>query len=183
MTEQLPRAPKVQRPSAHLQHALPADQSPLTNGNGRDKHGRIMSSEAAKAIRSLRKPKTVPLAIALHKDFQKHDKHRQDWQRLRLHELAQAHGWVSAAVGALVNSAAWHWAASEFANERGAVTGDLDNFLQATRFTAAARANELAAWDLGAREAAMRSRRDRDSGDSLSDLLTSIQTTTPKGDE
>ena len=177
MTEQLPRPlPRARKQT--LPHALPADQSPLTIG--RDKGGVIRSSEAARALASLRKPKTVPLGIALHPDFEKHDKHRLAWQSRRLNELAQAHGWVSAAVGALVNAAAWHHAAAEFANERGAKTGDLEQFTCATRFSAAARGNELAAWDLGAREAAMRSRR-TDDQESLSDLLTSI--TTQKGDE
>ena len=67
-------------------------------------------------------------------------------------------GGVSHAVGAMLASAAWLYAAGEFAAELGAETGDVDSFKTAATLTATARTHDMGAWELATREAAGRPR-------------------------
>ena len=75
----------------------------------------------------------------------------------RRREIAQAHGGsISAGVGAMVESAALAMAASRFVSCLAAETGDPLLFKQASALANDARQNELAAWELAARESKVR---------------------------
>lgn len=140
---------------------LPPDELPSAQAvgpdpvaSGRDAAGRIRSSAAAKALAKLpRRSRFVPRALACDPKFEPHNRHRLEWQRARLAELAAAHGAVSRGVGAMISSAAWLYAAGEFAAEKGAAAGDPELFKTAASLTGTARQHELAAWELAAREA------------------------------
>lgn len=72
-------------------------------------------------------------------------------------ELAKLHGGeISAGVGALVESASLALAASRYAQHLGSSLPDVDLLKRAGDLSALARQHELAAWELGAREAAAR---------------------------
>jgi hypothetical protein len=72
----------------------------------------------------------------------------------RRRELALAHGGkISAGVGALVESASIQLAASRFVQVLAAESADPALFKQASSLSNDARQNELAAWELAAREA------------------------------
>jgi hypothetical protein len=104
----------------------------------------------------------VPRKLACDPNFEPHNRRRLEWQRARIAELAAAHGsTVSRGVGAMVASAAWLYAAGDFAAERGAETGDVELFKTAASLTGTARQHELAAWELAAREAQVAPRRNR----------------------
>lgn len=124
---------------------------------GRDAAGRIRSTAAARALAALpRRSRFVPRALACDPKFEPHNRRRLEWQRARMGDLARAHGDVSRGVGAMVSSAAWLYAAGEFASERAAETGDVELFKTAASLTGTARQHELAAWELCAREAQAR---------------------------
>jgi hypothetical protein len=77
----------------------------------------------------------------------------------RRRELAQAHGGsISAGVGALIESAALALGASRYLHALGAETGDPEILKRASALANDARQNELAGWELAAREAAARPR-------------------------
>lgn len=79
----------------------------------------------------------------------------------RRRELATAHGGsISAGVGAIVESAAQAMAASRFVQSLAAESGDAELFKQAAALASTARQHELAAWELAAREAQARPKRD-----------------------
>lgn len=77
------------------------------------------------------------------------------YRKTRTRELAICHGYVSSGASALLASAAMALAASRYLYEQAATAGD-DMFEQlktASRLADSARQNELAAWELCAREA------------------------------
>ncbi|HWA76561.1 MAG TPA: hypothetical protein VG937_29705 [Polyangiaceae bacterium] len=59
-----------------------------------------------------------------------------------------------------MSSAAWLYAAGEFAAELAAESGDVDMFKSAASLTSTARQHELASWELAAREAQTRKQTD-----------------------
>lgn len=143
---------------------LPPDEQPWPQAvgaaplaTGRDAAGRITSTATARALAQLpRRSKFIPKKLACDPRFEPHNARRLEWQRKRMAELAAAHGGVSHGVGAMVNAAAWLYAGGEFAAELAAETGELDLFKTAATLTSTARQNDLAAWELGAREATAR---------------------------
>jgi len=78
------------------------------------------------------------------------------YRRSRNKELYIAHGYVSAGASALLATAALALAASRYLYERMSFTGDIALLKQASQLGDAARQNELAAWELCAREAVSR---------------------------
>jgi hypothetical protein len=79
------------------------------------------------------------------------------YRKTRMKELAKLHGHVSAGAGALLASASLALAASRFLYERYAQKpedggGDLECLKQASGLADKARAAELAAWEMSARE-------------------------------
>jgi hypothetical protein len=69
----------------------------------------------------------------------------------------------------MLASAAWLYAAGEFAAELGAEKGDVESFKAAANLTATARTHDMGAWELATREAAARPRR---SGNTLLEALS-----------
>lgn len=111
------------------------------------------------------------------REFLIHYKWGNRWRAARLRELHDSHGYVSAGVVALVNSCAWLYSAAEYANEQGGELADLEMFAQAARFVTAARGNELAAWELCAREAMVFAKTRDAKLQTVDDLLSSIEVT------
>lgn len=85
------------------------------------------------------------------------------YRKTRMKELAQLHGHVSAGAGALLASASLALAASRFLYERYAEKpdlggGELELLKQASTLADKARAAELAAWEMSAREGVLKRR-------------------------
>lgn len=155
---------------------LHGTEPPLNNPPelARDGHGKIRSTEAARALASLRRPKLVPIKYTFLDRFVPHNARRLEWQQQRLEELTRLFGEVSVGVAALIGAAGWHHAAAEFAHEQGLRNDDIEQFGLATRFSNAARANVLSAFDLCKSEAEVRRRNDPNAGNSMGELLTQI---------
>jgi hypothetical protein len=138
----------------------PADEQPPAQAvgadplvTGRDERKRVRTTDAARAMAKLpRRTRFVPRKFACDPRFEPHNRNRLAWQRSRIAELSAAHGGVSRGVGAIVSSAAWLYAAGEFAAELAAESGDVDMFKSAASLTSTARQHELASWELAARE-------------------------------
>jgi hypothetical protein len=144
---------------------LPPDEQPPAQAvvadpltTGRDERKRIRTTAAARAMAKLpRRSRFMTRELACHEGFEPHNRRRLEWQKARLNELARAHGGsVSRGVGAIVASAAWLYAAGEFAAELAAKAGDVELFKTAASLTSTARQHELASWELAAREATAR---------------------------
>ena len=140
---------------------LPPDEQPRAQAGGadplqagRDPAGKVRSAAAASALARLpRRSRHVPRALTCDPKFASHNARRTEWQRQRLAELQAAHGHVSQGVAKMVIAAAWLYAAGEFAAELAAESGEIEGFKAAGTLTGTARQHELAAWELGAREA------------------------------
>lgn len=152
----------------------------------RDEHNRRIKSvtpELMQVLSRMRRPRLIPQKYTFLDAFVPHNEHRLQWQQERLHELQEAHGEVSSAVAALIGAAGWHHAAAEYANEQAAITGNMDHFALATRFSNAARGNVLSAWDLCQREAETRRRNNPNAGHTMGELLTQLDPLTPLNNE
>ncbi len=80
------------------------------------------------------------------------------YRKVRMRELAKLHGHVSAGAGALLASASLALAASRFLYQCAAKDGDGRLLKQASQLADSARASELAAWELSAREGVLKRR-------------------------
>lgn len=124
---------------------------------GRDSAGRVRTAEAARALAKLpRRGAFLPRKVSCDPRFEVHNGRRLDWLRARRGELMDATGGVSHGVGAMLASAAWLYAASEFAAELAAEKGDAELFKTSSGLSATARQHDLAAWELATREAEAR---------------------------
>jgi hypothetical protein len=74
------------------------------------------------------------------------------YRKARTRELFELHGYVSAGASSLLSTAAINLAASRFLYEKFALEGDINLLKVATKLSDSARQNELAAWELCARE-------------------------------
>jgi hypothetical protein len=153
-------SPRVEvSPPNEQPYAVAGGAAPLRTG--RDAAGKVRTSAAAKALASLpRRGAFLPRKLACDPRFEPHNRRRLDWLRARRNELAASHGGVSHGVGAMLASAAWLYAAGEFCSELAAESADVDLFKAAATLTSTARQHDLAAWELGAREAQARPRPD-----------------------
>jgi hypothetical protein len=82
------------------------------------------------------------------------------YRKVRMKELAQLHGHVSAGVGALLASASLALAASRFLYQDAAQDGDASTLKQAASLADSGRQSELAAYELASREGVLRRRQD-----------------------
>lgn len=78
------------------------------------------------------------------------------YRKRRVRELYHAHGFVSAGVASLIASASLALSASRYLYEIASETGDPETLKRASALANDARQNELAAWELAAREGAAR---------------------------
>jgi hypothetical protein len=81
------------------------------------------------------------------------------YRKRRCSELAVAHGYVSAGASSLIASASLALSASRFLYEVAAETGDAETLKRASALANDARQNELAAWELAAKESGARQQR------------------------
>lgn len=120
---------------------------------GRDERKRVRTTEAARALAQLpRRGRFVPRRIAVHPTFETHYRRRLEWLKRRRVELHDATGGVSAGVGAMLNAAAWLYAAGECAAELAAAAVDVEMFKSAANLTTTARQHDMAAWEMAVRE-------------------------------
>lgn len=80
------------------------------------------------------------------------------YRKIRMKELAQLHGHVSAGAGALLASASLALASSRFLYQRAAESGDTATLKQAAQLADSARQSELAAWEVAAKEGVLKRR-------------------------
>jgi hypothetical protein len=124
---------------------------------GRDAQGRIRSTATAKALASLpRRREMVPATLACDPRFAAYDRSRREWLRKRRSEVCSATGGVSHGVGAMLNAAAWSYAAAEFAAALAAETGNVDLFKASASLATTARGHDRMAWELASIEGATR---------------------------
>jgi hypothetical protein len=123
----------------------------------RDAHGRIRSSAAARALARLpRRRDMLPAGLVLDSRFKPFNRSRLEWLRKRRAEVCTATGGCSHGVGAMLNAAAWSYAAGEFAAMLAAERGDVDLFQTAASLTTTARGHDAMAWDLAVKESKQR---------------------------
>lgn len=80
------------------------------------------------------------------------------FRKIRMKELAQLHGHVSAGAGALLASASLALAASRFLYQKAAESGDATLLKQASQLADSHRQSELAAYELASREGVLKKR-------------------------
>ncbi len=156
------RAGRTGRRSSLVVEVLPANElppaTPTDTANAeRDSGGRFV---AGNGVAKMRRAKTTIAGVRVDTSCDAYKPFGRWGRRYGGHrrgELAQAHGGsISAGVGALVESAALALSASRFLHDKAAATGDATLFVTAARLATDARQHELAAWELGAREAQAR---------------------------
>jgi hypothetical protein len=143
---------------------LPPDEQPFAPAGaavplaaGRDAAGRVRSTAAARALAKLpRRGSVLPRKIACDPRFEPHNRRRLEWLRARRAELYAATGGVSHGVGAMLASAAWLYAGSEFAAELGAASGNVDWLKTSAALSTQARGHDMGAWEMAVREAKVR---------------------------
>ena len=135
---------------------LPPASTPVAVRADRDADGRFLRGNAAARAQRVRPGVRGMLGLErAHKDVLVFAKWGRRYASHRRAELAAAHGGtLSAGAGALVESAALALAASRFLYARGAELGDVELMRRASALANDARQNELAAWELAAREGA-----------------------------
>lgn len=159
---------------------LPPDELPPATGSETDRSdrspdGRFCRGNTAARSRRLR---AGPLGgqggvDATAPEFRPFARWGRRYGAHRRRELAAAHGGqISAGVGALVESAALALASSRFLQTRGASVGDPELLKRASALASEARQNELAAWELAAREAKARGSHRRTAIDRIRERAT-----------
>ena len=106
-----------------------------------------------------RKPKLALLGVEVadaDPKYQKALSRAAYYRRRRCSELAAVHGYVSSGASSLIASGALALCASRYLYELASVTGDPELLKRASNLANDARQNELAAWELCARESAQR---------------------------
>lgn len=146
---------------------MPADELPpaspsLAAPAGRGPDGRFRPSNREQAKKLVRPGlRGFTSALAVDADYASFDRWGRRYAIHRRSELAAAHGGtLSAGAGALIESAGAQLAASRFLHAKASATGDADMFKRASALANDARQNELAAWELAAREGKAREERD-----------------------
>ncbi len=142
---------------------MPADELPAASPSDtarpeRDAFGRFLpGNRTACAARVRPGPRGFTSAMAVDAAYAPFARWGRRYASHRRAELARTHGGeLSAGVSALIESAGQQLAASRFLSAKAAETGDADLFQRASRLANDARQNELAAWELAAREAQAR---------------------------
>lgn len=124
---------------------------------GRNAAGQVTTTAAAKALAGLpRRGRYIPREIVSAPDFEPYELRRRDYIEGRRGELYRAWGPSSRGVLAMVYAESWLWAASEYANEKGATTGEVDHFKTAGALAMQAKQLAAAAWELAERESSVR---------------------------
>jgi len=82
------------------------------------------------------------------------------YRRTRMKELQALHGHVSSGAGALLASASLALACSRYLFQRAATDGDAATIKMGSQLADSARSNELAAWELAAREGILKRRQE-----------------------
>lgn len=159
---------EVPRPS-ELLPASPDTGGPLLPHEQRDSGGRFVRGNSWAARARRRVGNTTFGHLAAHPDFAPFIGWGRSYAERRRRELCALHGGrLSAGVGVLIETAALTLAASRYLFAKGSETIDAGMLKQASLLGADARQNELAAWELAAREAAARGK----SGPKAIDLFT-----------
>ncbi len=147
---------------------MPADELPpaspsLTAPSGRGPDGRFLPKNREQSKKIVRPGlRGFASALAVDPEYAPYDRWGRRYAIHRRAELAAAHGGtLSAGAGALIESAGAQLAASRFLHAKASTTGDADMFKRASALSNDARQNELAGWELAAREGKAREDNDR----------------------
>ena len=149
------------RPAREMAQPTPV-QKRSRNNSGKALTAREMGKLGGRAGKGTRKKSKLLKASGranLPKDaaYYRHEKFSVAYAKHRMRELADAHGGrISAGVGALIETASMDLAAARFLYYHAATNADIALFKESSRLGAAARQNELAAWELASREAKIR---------------------------
>jgi hypothetical protein len=147
------------KPWDEQRHPEPDRSDPLASGRASD--GTVRTTAAAKALASLpRRGRYLPREIEAAEDFKPYELRRRDYLEGRAGELYRAWGPSSRGVLAMVYAESWLWAGSEYSNEKGARTGEIDHFKTAGTLAMQAKQLAAAAWELADRESTVRSHDD-----------------------
>lgn len=149
--------PRIEvRPADELPAAAPA----ITDRRDRGPDGRFLPGNTAARSALVRPgPRGFTAALAVDPAYAPFQRWGRRYAAHRRVELADAHGGtLSAGVGALIESAGVQLGASRFLAAKAAETADAAMFKQASALSIDARQNELAAWELAAREAQARAK-------------------------
>lgn len=146
---------------------LPPDELPpasptLTAPSGRGADGRFLPKNREQSKKITRPGlRGHTSTFACDPEYSAYERWGRRYATHRRAELAAAHGGtLSAGAGALIESAGAQLAASRFLHAKASVTGDADGFKRASALANDARQNELAGWELAAREGKAREERD-----------------------
>ena len=143
---------------------LPPDELPpaspsSTVQTGRDANGRFAPGNTVQRSKLVRPGVRGHAALAVDATFAPFERWGRRYASHRRAELATSHGGtLSAGVSALIESAGAQLAASRYLHARASTTGDVALFRQSSAMANDARQNELAAWELAAREVKARPR-------------------------
>lgn len=145
---------------------MPPDEQPsaspcLAVRSGRDAGGRFTVANTEQSKKVVRPGlRGHSEALKVFPDYAPFDRWGRRYAIHRRAEIAAAHGGCSAGVGALIESAGAQLGASRYLHAKASETGDADGFKRASALANDARQNELAAWELAAREGKAREERD-----------------------
>lgn len=139
----------------------PADEMPTPNANETaanlaSRRGRGRPFEPGNRAAAGRRPKLALLGVTVDAADPRYAlslRRAGRYRRRRCAELAAVHGYVSAGAASMIASASLALCASRYLYELAATTGDADTLKRASALANDARQNELAAWELAAREA------------------------------
>ena len=138
---------------------LPAATSGLAVRSGRDAGGRFAVNNREQSKKVVRPGPRGFASLVVDPTFEPFQRWGKRYAAHRRTELAAVHGGtLSAGVSALIESAGAQLAASRYLQAKASTTGDASLFKQASTLSNDARQNELAAWELCAREADARKR-------------------------
>lgn len=138
---------------------LPPDELPSATGSitvrsERTPDGRFAAGNTVSKSGRLRPRIGVTVSLETDSAIRPYLKWGRRYAAHRRNELALMHGGtISAGVGALIETASLELAHSRYLAARAAETCDADTMKRAASLADSARQNELAAWELAAREA------------------------------
>lgn len=141
---------------------LPPATPAIADRPERDADGRFVRGNTVARTQRLRLGPAATAGLEQDPTYVPFSKWGRRYAAHRRAELAKAHGGsISAGVGALVESAGLQLATSRYLQAKGAETGDPDLLKMASTISNDARQNELAAWELAARESKVRAGNDK----------------------
>jgi hypothetical protein len=137
------------RPRVRSTELSNAEGEPLAPGAGKGRRTKLAAMGLSPGIIKAGDP-----------DYSKTLYQANKYRKVRMKEIAELHGHVSAGVGALLASASLALAGSRFLYQKAAEDGDSTLLKQASQLAAEAQRHELAAWEIAAKEGVLKRRQE-----------------------